>query len=143
MTKSHSTFLRALICFVLLSICQVVSAQGVKSKETGTTDPNQVLQDLLAEVHGLRQALERATTSETREQILMERIRIAQPKVNNLTVQLTAVRNGISQQISNQTSLTELISECGSKLATNQMFPGRADYEKACKSYPAAVDNAK
>jgi len=141
MPKLQFALLRLLVCIVFLSIGQVVSAQDTKSKDQGTTDPT--LQALLAEVHGLRLALERATTNASRAQILMERIRLTQPKVDNLTAQLSLVRGKITDEMSMQARVTEAINVCESKLATNQTFPSRADYEKECKSYPAMLEGAK
>jgi len=143
MTKFHSTCLCALICFVLLSICQVGPAQGVKSKET--TDSNPVLHDLLVEVHGLRLAMERATTNASRAQILMERVRVAQSKVDNLTDKLSLVREKITYEIAVQTSLTAIISNCESKFPTtiNQEVHIVSNEEKRCGEYPAQMEDSK
>ena len=135
MTKFSSTCLCALICFVLLSICQIVPAQDVKSKETGTTDPNRVLQDLVAEVHELRQALERATTTASRAEILLQRAHIVQSKIDNLNGQLFLVRSKIIEEISTQAPLIRNLSGCEAAQASHPTLD--------CTGHQENMDTAK
>jgi chromosome segregation ATPase len=81
-----------MFCFVSLVLCGTMSfAQAPAPTSLSTTDSN-VLKALLSEVRQLRIALERATVSGHRTQIVLERLRIQQEQVNRVSRQADSVR---------------------------------------------------
>jgi len=77
--------------FCLLPIS--ISAQTTRSAESPQADHDQTLRQLLTEVRELRLALERTTVTNTRFQMLIERLRTQQTQVDLLSRQLASVRS--------------------------------------------------
>jgi len=68
-------------------------AQTKKLAESAPGDRDQTLQQLLTEVRELRLAVQRATVSNTRFQMLIERVRVQQAHVDALTRQLENIHS--------------------------------------------------
>jgi len=111
MSLIKSWGLASLLCLVgiLYLLPANVSAQSEKAAASSQPDRDQTLRQLLAEVHELRLAVQRATVNNTRFQMLIERVRIQQAQVDSLSRQLEnvhtqaadlkAVRPQMEQQI--------------------------------------------
>jgi chromosome segregation ATPase len=69
------------------------AATVLAAQTPGNSD---TMRELLAEVRGLRLALERAATSGPRIQVLMARVQVQEQRMLNLTNRLTAVRGEIA-----------------------------------------------
>jgi len=85
----------------LATVCLVASAktqaQSNKPAESVQEDRDQTLKQLLAEVRELRLALQRATVSSIRFQMLIERVRVEQGQVDSLSGQLVSVRSQLTK----------------------------------------------
>ena len=85
----------------LITLCLVAStriqAQTNKPAESVQGDRDQTLKQLLAEVRELRLALQRATVSSIRFQMLIERVRVEQGQVDSLSGQLVSVRSQLTK----------------------------------------------
>jgi hypothetical protein len=85
----------------LVTLCLVASArtqaQSNKPAESVQGDRDQILKQLLAEVRALRLALQRATVSSIRVQMLIERVRVEQGQVDSLSGQLVSVRSQLTK----------------------------------------------
>jgi len=64
---------------------------------SSTGDRDQILKQLLTEVRELRLALQRATVSSIRFQMLIERARVEQGQVDSLSGQLVSVRSQLTK----------------------------------------------
>ena len=76
----------ALFAVVLAPVCQA---------QTGSK-PDQVVQELLGEVHQLRVAMQQMSVNAFRGQIMVERLRLQQESVSRLSKELQDARTGIS-----------------------------------------------
>lgn len=87
--------------FCLVTFCYVspTSAQAQSNKPAGSVqgDRDQTLQQLLTEVHELRLAVQRATVSNTRFQMLIERVRVQQAHVDALSRQLENIHSQVAE----------------------------------------------
>src|SRR6266850_4785729 len=81
-------------CFISPS---TTLAQSNKSAEPTLGDRDQTLKQLLTEVRELRLAVQRATVSNTRFQMLIERVRVGQGQVDSLRRQLVSVRSQLTK----------------------------------------------
>src|ERR1700730_926888 len=85
----------------LLALCIAspgrTQAQTNKSAESVQEDRDQTLQQLLTEVRELRLAVQRATVSNTRFQMLIERVRVQQAHVDALSRQLENIHSQVAE----------------------------------------------
>jgi cell division protein FtsB len=88
--------LLSLVAFLYVAPTRV-SAQTAKPVETAQADRDQTLHQLLKEVHELRLALQHATVSNVRFQILIERLKGQQAEVNALSRQLESVSSQLAK----------------------------------------------
>ena len=89
---------RASCVFCFLTIClSSAAALAQTGKPAPSPADDAVLRSLLAEVHGLRVALERANINAHRSQILVERLRLQQGEVDRVTRQADGVRLELSE----------------------------------------------
>jgi hypothetical protein len=87
MKPSRLVTLFAVALFAVAVDCQA---------QTGAK-PDQVVQELLGEVHQLRVAMQQMSVNAFRGQIMVERLRLQQESVSRLSKELQEVRNGISE----------------------------------------------
>ena len=99
MSLIKSLILGCALC--LVTFCYVsptsAQAQGNKPAESTQGDRDQTLKQLLTEVRELRLAVQRATVSNTRFQMLIERVRVGQGQVDSLSRQLVSVRSQLTK----------------------------------------------
>src|SRR6267378_2673048 len=88
-------FLLCLVALCFISPSETL-AQSNKSAEPVQGDRDQTLKQLLMEVHELRMAVQRATFSNTRFQMLIERVRVEQSHVDALSRQLENVHSQVA-----------------------------------------------
>src|SRR5216684_194628 len=86
---------------VLVIFCYVlptrVSAQKTKPAESAQGDRDQTLKQLLIEVRELRLTVQRATVTNTRFQMLIERVRVQQSHVDALSRQLENIHSQVAE----------------------------------------------
>ena len=98
-----------LTCFCFLQ--RTVVAQTAKPGAPAMEDHDQTLRQLLEEVHALRIAVQRATVNNTRFQMLIERVRLEQGRVDGLSRQLETTRKQIGEMTNYQTQLEQQIKD--------------------------------
>jgi chromosome segregation ATPase len=91
--------LGCVLCFVTLCFMSPARtlAQTKNPAESARGDRDQTLQQLLAEVRELRLAVQRATISNTRFQMLIERLRVQQAHVDALSRQFENIHSQIAE----------------------------------------------
>jgi len=88
------------VTFVIVLLAFVVAPQGYAQSgnpPTAASKPDQVIRELLSEVHQLRVAMQHMSVNAYRGQIMVERLRLQQEQVSRLTRDLHDVRNGIAE----------------------------------------------
>jgi chromosome segregation ATPase len=127
--KSLNRFAACFFCF--LTIClSSAAASAQTSKPASSADDGAVLRALLAEVHGLRMALERSNINAQRSQILVERLRIQQGQVDRVTHLVDGVRNELSELQFMEARLVERAKEIE---RTAEQFNDSEERLKQCR----------
>ena len=85
----------AVVLFALSASANVKAQSGSPSQPA--SKPDQVIRELLGEVHQLRVAIQQMSVNAYRGQIMVERLRLQQEHVGRLIRELQDVRNGISE----------------------------------------------
>lgn len=102
-----------IFCYVLPTR---VSAQTTKPAESAQGDRDQTLKQLLTEVRELRLAIQRATVSNTRFQMLIERVRVQQAHVDALSRQLENVHSQVAEMRAAKPQMERQIKEAEDQL---------------------------
>lgn len=99
MSVIKSLTLGCALCLVTICYVSPTSAQAQSNKPAGSVqgDRDQTLQQLLTEVRELRLAVQRATVSNTRFQMLIERVRVQQAHVDALSRQLENIHSQVAE----------------------------------------------
>jgi chromosome segregation ATPase len=97
MSLVKSLTLAFALCLVTFCYVSPTSAQAQSNKPAESTqgDRDQTLKQLLTEVRELRLAVQRATVSNTRFQMLIERVRVQQAHVDALSRQLENIHSQV------------------------------------------------
>ena len=87
------------LCLVTFCCASPTSAQAQSNKpaESAQGDRDQTLKQLLTEVRELRLAVQQATVSNTRFQMLIERVRVQQAHVDALSRQLENIHSQVAE----------------------------------------------
>src|SRR3989442_12806401 len=95
MSLIKSLTLGCALCLVTFCCVTATSAQGQSNKSGESTpgDRDQTLRQLLTEVRELRLAVQRATVSNTRFQMLIERVRVQEAHVDALSRQMENIHS--------------------------------------------------
>ena len=98
-----------------LTVCFVAPirtlAQTNKPSESAKRDSEETLKQLLTEVRELRLAVQRATVSNTRFQMLIERVRIQQAHVDALSRQLENIHSQVAEMKALKPQMEQQIKE--------------------------------
>ncbi len=126
------------LMFVLpIAVCCVLSARTAaqtRNPVTATDDHDQTLKQLLTEVRELRMALQRAAFSNTRFQMLIERLRIEQSHVDSLRRELENVRNQLSELKTVKPRVEQEIKDAETRLDQITDPSAHADFESRIKT---------
>jgi hypothetical protein len=131
-----------LLCFGiiwLLSPCALRAQSSNRTAET-TAGDQQVLQALLSEVRQLRLTLQRTNLSVFRAQIMIERLRMQQERVDRLARQLEENQNEFTGSALSQSQLTERSKELESQIKLEQDAGRRAQFEAQYKELKYIMD---
>jgi chromosome segregation ATPase len=103
---------------VALSFVSPTGAQTRSNKPADSVqgDRDQTLTQLLTEVHELRLAVQRATYSNTRFQMLIERVRVQQSHVDALSRQLDSVHSQVAEMKAEKPQLEQQIKDAEDQL---------------------------
>jgi chromosome segregation ATPase len=127
--------LYCLLCFGILWLLSpgALQAQSSNRAAEATASDQQVLQALLGEVRQLRLTLQRTNLSVFRAQIMIERLRMQQERVDRLTRQLEENQNEITGSALSQSQLTERSREMESQMKLEQDAGRRSQLEAQYK----------
>lgn len=105
----------SLFCLVALSLGLTANslAQSSKSESAPSSgqEEKQVLQMLLSEVHQLRLAMQQANVNAYRTQIILERMRMQQTRVDKLAHDLAELQMQTNESASNRPRMEERLKE--------------------------------
>jgi len=114
-------------------------AQTRTSTGESQDDHDQTLKLLLTEVRELRIAIQRATVSGTRFQMLIERVRVEQARNDSLRRDLESLRRENSELQEAKPQVEQQIKDSEDKLERVTDPNGRADLESRIKSLKASL----
>lgn len=114
--------LYCLLCFSFLWLLSPGALRAQSSNRVAETTPEnqQVLQALLSEVRQLRLTLQRTNLSAFRAQIMIERLRMQQERVDRITRQVEENQNELTGSAISQSQLTERGKELESQMKLEQ-----------------------
>ena len=102
---------------LIMTLIVPVSAQAQSAPA-----PPDVIKELLAEVRGLRQAMERAATVGARIQLLVARVQLQEQRISELSKRVVAVRDEMSKLDVQAIEMQRQVSHA-EKAATSTAFP--------------------
>ena len=109
-------------------------AQANKPAESVETGYDRTLRQLLAEVRELRLAVQRATVTHTRFQIMIERVRIQQSHVDTSLRQIENLRSQIADLRSAKPQMEQQIKDAEELMERTTDPNGRGDIEHQIKA---------
>jgi chromosome segregation ATPase len=120
---------------VTLSFVSPIRAQAQTNKpaESVQGDRDQTLKQLLTEVRELRLAVQRATVSNTRFQMLIERVRIQQAHVDALSRQLENVHSQAAEMKATKPQMEQQIKDAENQLDRTPDPSAHSDLESRIK----------
>src|SRR2546426_9970234 len=136
MSVIKSLGLASLLCLVgfLCFLPTNVSAQSEKPAESAQPDRDQTLRKLLNEVRELRLAVQRATVNNTRFQMLIERVRVQQGRVDTLGRQLESVHSQVAEMRAAKPQMEEQIKDAEGLLDRTAEPNAHAELESRIKA---------
>jgi len=134
--------LYCLLCFGILWLLFPVALRAQTGNRTAETTPDgqPALQSLLREVRQLRLALQRTNLNVFRAQIMLERMRTQQERVDRLTRQLEENQNEITGSDLSQSQITERSRDLESQIKQEQDAERRAQLEAQSKELKFIMD---
>ncbi len=108
--------------------------------QAGQSDQMQMLRALLDEVRQLRLALQRNNLTAYRAQILLERLRAQQERVDRLTRELEAVRNEMVESKPYQAQMTEMLKGIETRLNQEADSVRRSELEMEQRMLKAQLE---
>ncbi|HZE70056.1 MAG TPA: hypothetical protein VE135_11100 [Pyrinomonadaceae bacterium] len=123
-------------CFLaLVTLCFVSSARAQaqisKPADSAQGERDQTLKQLLTEVRELRLAVQRATVSNTRFQMLIERVRVQQAHVDALSRQLENLHSQVAEMKAAKPQMEQQIKDAEDLLDRTPDLSAHADLEFA------------
>ena len=125
-------FLLGLVMFCFDSSIRA-QAQTNKPADSAQGDRDQTLKQLLSEVRELRLAVQRATVSNTRFQMLIERVRVQQAHADALSRQLESVRSQVAEFKATKPQMEQQIKDAEDLLDRTPDPSAHADLESRIK----------
>ena len=131
-------------CFLcILTFCYgsltSIHAQTNQAADPAQNNYDKRLQQLIAEVRELRLAVQKATVSNTRFQMLMERVRVQQSSVDTASRQLENIRSQLADMRSMKPQMEQQIKDTEELLDRTTDPNGRLDVESRLKSMKARL----
>src|SRR5882762_2707300 len=118
------------LCFIYPTGAQ---AQSNKPAESTQGDRDQTLKQLLTEVRELRLAVQRATVSNTRFQMLIERVRVQQAHVDALSHQLENQHSQVAEMKAEKPQMEQQIKDAEDLLDRTPEPSAHSDLESRIK----------
>jgi len=121
----------------LVTLCGIsptrIQAQTNKPAQSVQGDRDQTLAQLLAEVRELRLAVQRATVSNTRFQMLIERVRVEQAHVDALSRQVENLNSQLAELKAAKPQMEQQIKDAEDLLDRTADVSAHADLESRIK----------
>jgi len=119
----------------LVMLCSVspIRAQAQTNKPADSAQGDQTLKQLLTEVRELRLAVQRATVSNTRFQMLIERVRVQQTHVDALSRQLESFHSQVAEFKATKPQMEQQIKDAEDLLDRTPDPSAHADLESRIK----------
>ena len=133
-----SGFVLTLVTFCCVSPIRA-QAQTNKPGDSVQGDRDQTLKQLLTEVRELRLAVQRATVSNTRFQMLIERVRVQQAHVDALSRQLESVHSQVAEFKATKPQIEQQIKDAEDLLDRTPDPSAHADLESRIKGGKASL----
>ena len=114
-------------------------AQTNKPADSAQGDRDQTLKQLLSEVRELRLAVQRATVSNTRFQMLIERVRVQQAHADALSRQLESVRSQVAEFKATKPQMEQQIKDAEDQLDRTPDPNAHADLDSRIKGGKASL----
>ena len=118
----------------------IVPSQTKTAAAPAQADQDQTLQKLLNEVHELRLAVQRATANSMRFQMLIERTRLQQARVDALSRQLENIHSQIADMKSAKPQLEQQIKEAEEQLDRTPEPNAHADLDSRIRAAKANLN---
>lgn len=133
--------LSCLLCFGIFWLLSTgtLRAQSANRNAEAAPDNQQVLQSLLTEVRQLRLTLQRTNLSMFRAQIMIERLRMQQQRVDELTQQLEENQNELTGSGLTRSQLADRSQDLESQIKAEQDAIRRAQLEAQLKELKYVV----
>jgi chromosome segregation ATPase len=100
---------------IFLCVCGVAAfvlfSAPTTYAQTSAAKPDQVMQELLSEVHQLRLALQQISVNAYRGQVMVERLRLQQEQVNRLAREVNSIRSEIGEIKAAQVNAKERLED--------------------------------
>lgn len=127
-----------LVLFCCIAPSRAV-AQTSNSPESAQGDRDRTLQQLLNEVRELRLAVQRATVNNTRFQMLIERVRIEQARVDAIGRQLENIRAQAADMRASRPQMEQQIKDAEALLDRTSDPNAHADMESRIKAMKSTL----
>ncbi len=129
------------LCLVAFCYVSPTSAQTQSNKPAESTqgDRNQTLKQLLTEVRELRLTVQRATVSNTRFQMLIERVRVQQAHVDALSRQFENLHSQVADMRAAKPQVEQQIKDAEDLLDRTPDPSAHADLESRIKGGKASL----
>ena len=136
MTLVKSSSLAIVLSLVTFCFISPIRAPGQSNKppESVQGDRDQTLQQLLHEIRELRLAVQRATVNNTRFQMLIERVRVQQGRVDALGRQLESVHSQVAEMRAAKPQMEQQIKDAEDLLDRTAEPNAHADLESRIKA---------
>jgi len=127
----------------ILTFCygstRAIQAQTNQPVDPAQSNYDKTLQQLLAEVRELRLAVQRATFSHTRFQVLIERLRLQQSTIDGVNRQMDMIRAQLADLRNAKRQMEQEMKETEELIERTTDPNGRLDIESRIKSMKARV----
>jgi chromosome segregation ATPase len=133
MSFKNRLTLGCIVGLVIMCFVAPTRAQTNKPGESAKGDNDQTLKQLLTEVRELRLAVQRATVSNTRFQMLIERVRVQQAHVDALSRQLENLHSQVAEMKAAKPQMEQQIKDAEDLLDRTPDLNAHADLESRIK----------
>jgi len=140
MSRSRTLVFGCILCVLTICYGSPTPTQAqVNQPEAVQSNYEKTLQQLLAEVRELRLAVQRATFSHTRFQVIIERLRLQQSTIDGVSRQMDMVRAQLADLRNAKPQMEQQIKETEELLERTTDPNGRLDIESRIKSMKATL----
>ena len=140
MPRSRTLVFECILCVLTICYGSPTTTQAqVNQPDAAQSNYDKTLQQLLAEVRELRLAVQRATVSHTRFQMLIERLRAQHSSIDGVGRQMDLVRAQLADLRNAKPQMEQQIKETEEQLERTTDPNGRLDMESRIKSMKARL----